>query len=87
MGAIHNEDPEQSHGIIKMLCRYAHLRISDSDIQYAKTQTLRDLLKTEQAKRAVVANNTDAAAKALPESEKRRAPMPHRRIAVSGKTG
>ncbi len=69
-GAIHNEDPEQSHGIIKMLCRYAHLRISDSDIQYAKTQTLRDLLKTEQAKRAVVANNTDADAKALPESEK-----------------
>ncbi|TNE31408.1 MAG: hypothetical protein EP349_04020 [Alphaproteobacteria bacterium] len=73
-GAIHNEDPEQSNGIIKMLCRYAHLRISASDIQYAKTQTLRDLLTTEQAKRTAVTKNTEteaeAAAKALPESEK-----------------
>lgn len=65
---IHNEDQEQSYGILKMLCCYSGLTISNDDIKYAKTKTMRDLLsETRDSRPQAVEEKT---AKALPESEK-----------------
>jgi len=68
--AVNNEDQEQSFGIIKMLCLYDNLKISNDDIKYAKTKTMRDLLTQTRDSRPPAAEEIEAAAKALPESEK-----------------